>query len=576
MSEKGIDLLVSFDTTGSMYPVLSRVRQEVASFVTDMFNTIEDLRVGVIAHGDYCDKDNPYTIRVMDMTTDKDKICEFIKTTDKTYGGDADECYELVLNTARTAMNWEAGRTKIFVVIGDASPHGVDYRDNKAKLDWKNEAGLLNDMGVQIYAVHALSYYRNSSKKFYETIAALTSGRYLTLDQFDEITDLIKATCISEYSEEKLNEFVSIIRSKGKMTKTMAANINRLTGKTLVADEGKRVQKDGLVPVTPGRFQIMTVDENCVIKDFVESNGIEFKKGRGFYELTKHETVQQYKEVIIQDKVTGEMFNGAQVRERLGLQPQIDKGGVKESLSSRDTKDFRVFVQSTSYNRKLIGGTTFLYEVSDLADEGTVIKEEPKKAVKEVAKTTKKAAKVEEKATKKAAKVEAKAEKEAVKAEKKAKKTTKKAAKPAEVKVEAPEIKIEGPSKEKLETVKKKATKKAAAKIEEIKAEIKAETKEEAKATEVVFDELKGMDTETVYMPPLVEEVAEVTDKTAIIEKRKPTIKTVNKHSKAVRDGFQTLADSINGKKSAEEIRANATELAKILEKAHKYFNDFN
>lgn len=235
-----------------------------------------------------------------------------------------------------------------------------------------------------------------------------------------------------------------------------------------------------------------------------------------------------------------------------------------------------MFVQSTSYNRKLIGGTTFLYEVSDLADEGTVIKEEPKKAVKEVAKTTKKAAKVEEKATKKAAKVEAKAEKEAVKAEKKAKKTTKKAAKPAEVKVEAPEIKIEGPSKEKLETVKKKATKKAAAKIEEVKAEIKAETKEEAKDTEVVFDELKGMDTETAYMPPLVEEVAEVTDKTAIIEKRKPTIKTVNKHSKAVRDGFQTLADSINGKKSAEEIRANATELAKILEKAHKYFNDFN
>ena len=393
------------------------------------------------------------------------------------------------------------------------------------------------------------------TKKFYESIAALTSGRYLTLDQFDEITDLIKATCISEYSEEKLNEFVSIIRSKGKMTKTMAANLNRLNSKIVVAEEGKRVQKDGLVPVAPGRFQVMTVDENCVIRDFVESNGIEFKKGRGFYELTKHETVQQYKEVIIQDKVTGEMFNGAQVRERLGLQPQIDKGGVKESLSSRDTKDFRVFVQSTSYNRKLIGGTTFLYEISDLADEGTVIKEEPKKVVKEAAKVAKDTAKKE-----------AKAEKEAKKSSKKETKAAKKETKAAK---KAAEIKVETPKEEVIKEVTKKAIKKSSKKIEEVKEKIDAETT-------VVFDDLKsGMDTETVYMPPL-DEAVEVTDKTAIIEKRKPTIKTVNKHSKAIREGFQTLADSINNKESVEIIRANATELAKILEKAHKYFNDFN
>ena len=74
----------------------------------------------------------------------------------------------------------------------------------------------------------------------------------------------------------------------------------------------------------------MTVDSNTAIKAFVESNGIEFKTGRGFYELSKAETVQQYKEVIIQDRETGEMFTGTQVREELGLSPQSEKGGVKE------------------------------------------------------------------------------------------------------------------------------------------------------------------------------------------------------------------------------------------------------
>lgn len=351
----------------------------------------------------------------MDFTRDQDKICKFIKTTSKTYGGDADECYELVLNNARVTMDWEAGRTKVFVMIGDASPHSVSYPDNKLRIDWANEAGLLKDLGVKIFAVHALSYYRGGSRKFYESIANITGGKYLTLDQFDEVVDLIKATCIAEYSEKKLNEFVSVIRHNGRMTKTMATNLGRLSGKSY-EPELKKVQRDGLVPVKPGRFQVMTVPVDCAIKGFVEDNGITFKRGRGFYELSKHETVQQYKEIIIQDRETGEMFTGAQVRERLGLQPQVDKGGVKESLSSRDTAEFRVFVQSTSFNRKLIEGTTFLYEIEDIEDKGTTISEST--VTKEKVEEAKEVKTVKKDKTKNTAKKETTKPKKAVKAEK--------------------------------------------------------------------------------------------------------------------------------------------------------------
>ena len=52
-----------------------------------------------------------------------------------------------------------------------------------------------------------------------------------------------------------------------------------------------------LVPVMPGRFQVMTVPSDIAIKAFVEDNGITFKTGRGFYELTKAVKVQQYKEI---------------------------------------------------------------------------------------------------------------------------------------------------------------------------------------------------------------------------------------------------------------------------------------
>ena len=392
MKGNGMDLLVSFDTTGSMYPVLAQVRTKVANFISEMFNSIDDLRVGIIAHGDYCDKDNPYTIRIMDFTNDESAICDFVNSTEKTYGGDADECYELVLNCARTKVNWLAGRKKVFILIGDAAPHSTEYPSNKDRLDWRNEAKLLGELGVKIFGVHALSYYRSSSKQFYETIAKSTSGIYLTLDNFSEIKEIIKATSLYNYSEKKLDEYVSIIKEQGKATETFRNNINRLKGIEVVerkpsvyrnrrettykvyGEAGKEVYTTKeLIPVNPGRFQAMEVIADTDIKGFVMSNGIEFKRGRGFYELTKSEKVQQYKEIIIQNRETGEMFTGAQVRIELGLKPQVEHGGVTERLSSHDTKKYRVFVQSTSVNRKLIGGTAFLYEVSDIEDTGTTV-----------------------------------------------------------------------------------------------------------------------------------------------------------------------------------------------------------
>ena len=423
MKASKIDLLVSFDTTGSMYPVLSQVRRDVEQFVSNMFSEFSDLRLGIIAHGDYCDKDNPYTIRFMDFTRDEDRLCKFVRETDKTYGGDADECYELVLNVAHTQASWRSDADRIMIMIGDASPHSVEYRDNKDNLDWKAEADRLAMNGIKVFAVHALAGWRSSSKYFYKTVAEKTLGVYLTLDQFSEIVDLIKAAVCQQSSEEKLNEFVTIIKDNGRMTHSMNKNIKRLRGEEVddtytsyarttakrkrtagKSDDVVIKEMDKLVPVVPGRFQVMTVDKNCDIKGFVTNNGIEFKKGRGFYELTKAETVQQYKEIIMQDKETGEMFVGSQVREKLGLQPQTEKGGVNEKLYAKDAKEFRIFVQSTSVNRKLIAGTTFLYEISDIEDTGTEIKETPsavEKPVEAVVEATpKKATKTSAKKTK--------------------------------------------------------------------------------------------------------------------------------------------------------------------------------
>ena len=68
-----------------------------------------------------------------------------------------------------------------------------------------------------------------------------------------------------------------------------------------------------------------------------------FNKGRGFYEFVKRVIIQEYKEVILQDKITGDFFSGKEARDIVGIpegrvtlspkQAELDKyNGIVNSL----------------------------------------------------------------------------------------------------------------------------------------------------------------------------------------------------------------------------------------------------
>jgi hypothetical protein len=128
-----------------------------------------------------------------------------------------------------------------------------------------------------------------------------------------------------------------------------------------------RPREDDLRPVPAGRFQVFEVCRDQPIQQFVENQGIRFAAGRGFYQLDRKSVdVQAYKEIVLQDKDTGEIFTGNQVRAMLDLRDQTDVSDkTKERLRPTRFANWNVFIQSTSYNRKLIAGTKFMYEVND-------------------------------------------------------------------------------------------------------------------------------------------------------------------------------------------------------------------
>jgi hypothetical protein len=370
---ESIDVCLSIDTTGSMYPCLTQVRRSAVQTARRLFKEINGLRMAIKVHGDECDHRSTYVTKTLDFTDDVDSIVDFINDAEPTGGGDSEECYERVLQECR-ALNWAAGKNKVIVVIGDDVPHPPKYPRYDGKvIDWRNELDLLLEMGVKVYGVHAMPGCRRHSKKFYEEIAKKTGGFYLTLDQFNTVVDLVMACCYKQQSNERLEEFEQELQKAGRMSRNMNGIVSTLLGRKPTATVSSA---KGLNPVPAGRFQVLDVDHETPISGFVRSQGVTFKKGRGFYELTKPVKVQGYKEIVLMDKATGDIFNGDEVRTILGLPPQADrKAADREDVNLRpvDLDDWRVFIQSTSDNRKLVANTRLLYEVDDWKKVGTEI-----------------------------------------------------------------------------------------------------------------------------------------------------------------------------------------------------------
>lgn len=343
------DIVISFDTTGSMSPCIAEVRRRVRETVDRLFDTIPDLRMGIVAHGDYCD--GSLAISSEQLTNNKETLISFLNWVPNTNGGDSDECYEAVLHRL-TVWDWKSDN-RALVLIADALPHAVGYRYGNIhnQLDWREEARSLANQKVSIYAVEALGN-RNESR-FYQPLADMTNGRKLDLNQFSDAVETLIAISYHRSDLEKLESYKVELESSFKMNRNLANVFSKLTNKPVIIDS----DKSGLVSVPPYRFQMLHVDYPRDIRSFVENTGATFRKGRGFYQFTKSEMVQEHKEVILRNRRTGDMFTGAEARNFIGL-PFGERGKIRPKLFD----DYEVYIQSTSYNRKLVPNTKFLYE----------------------------------------------------------------------------------------------------------------------------------------------------------------------------------------------------------------------
>lgn len=367
-----MDFVLCFDTTGSMSSAIQTVRRQVKTYIQKLFSIIPDVRIAIIGHGDYCDRD--LMITASSYEKDEERVTNFLQKVPNTGGGDFPECYEAVLNYISKNLAGDSTRKKILIMIGDAVPHPPTERQNKDHLDWKKEKQTLKTQGFIIYAVQALN--RSQSTSFWKSLG----DYHLHLDQFEDTPTYIRAILSQQKGKESLIAYEQEVQEKGTVTRSLRKTFSILKGEapteeiTYSSDDTDETLK----PVPPQRFQKIHIrpediagtdpsdgNPNSWISKFVRSQGLPFIKGRGFYQVTKAETVQATKEVILLDP-KGDFYSGAAARKLCKL-PKF--GTISARIHKKDLPSgMIVFINSTSNNRVLQEGTDFLYEMEGWKD----------------------------------------------------------------------------------------------------------------------------------------------------------------------------------------------------------------
>lgn len=97
--------------------------------------------------------------------------------------------------------------------------------------------------------------------------------------------------------------------------------------------------------------------DGMMISAFILARRMKYLKGAAFYQLVKTESkVGPDKLILIQERTTGKVYTGQQARDMLGI-PR----GQNARLHPGQLTGYNIFIQSTSWNRKLPMNTGVLY-----------------------------------------------------------------------------------------------------------------------------------------------------------------------------------------------------------------------
>lgn len=206
------DMVIAFDTTGSMRSYIDNVKKHVTELIPNLFKQNPNLNISIVAFGDYCDMisknsfGNAY--QFINLTSNENELIGFVSSAKDTAGGDEDEFYELVIKKITEDTSWREGSNKSVLFIADCGPHPVGYTRKpfvtNSQIDWKQEAKKAANLGVKFDTLRIHNHFH-----WYKELSEITGGVCLDFKSSGKTSQVVEAAMLARGGAMTMDAFMS-------------------------------------------------------------------------------------------------------------------------------------------------------------------------------------------------------------------------------------------------------------------------------------------------------------------------------------------------------------------------------
>ncbi|MBI3267542.1 MAG: VWA domain-containing protein [Planctomycetes bacterium] len=209
---KPLNLILAFDTTGSMRAFIQNVRQKIEYLVQGLLKLM-DIRIGLIGVGDHCD--DRFMLQAYPPSSKFEDLKRAIHEIRNTSGGDYPEAFECLFKHLNESPAWASDIPTVLVLITDSVPHGMAGAGDAGcpdGVDARAELAKLMPRLKSFYLVNCGNH--EASIRIQKTLVA-SENYFLQLPNFWRLTNLIMAVCMDEVGQ--LDYFLGLLeKQRGK------------------------------------------------------------------------------------------------------------------------------------------------------------------------------------------------------------------------------------------------------------------------------------------------------------------------------------------------------------------------
>jgi Mg-chelatase subunit ChlD len=197
LRRNGLDVVIAFDSTGSMTGEINEVKEQIRKIGTTMLTLVPKTRFSLCT---YRDAGDSYVAKGIPLTSDIRQLEYFLKGVEAGGGGDHPEAVQEGLKWAMENNKFRASARKVILVFGDAPPHADDQAKclKLAKNFRGQEKGIVSTVTCRA---------KSPMPEFYAIADAGGGEAFLATDSRQIVSQLVILVFGSQHKDKVLEAF---------------------------------------------------------------------------------------------------------------------------------------------------------------------------------------------------------------------------------------------------------------------------------------------------------------------------------------------------------------------------------